>query len=794
MEEETRALCLRGEDGAKGRGRRERVRPLPEAIRAAYALRRRQSGALLLDLLAAALGGLFAVTHGAFGVYPFAAALLSAVSGRALAVLVGAVLGSLSLGATAGLYAVFYLLLFLCRLLLSRPVPRRRLPQSPAFFEEEPALRVAVAAFGGILLGVYELILVGAKSYALLFALGAVVMLPLVTLLFCFFTASGITAAALLGRERWDRGGGGFRHAPVLLLQVGALGLAFAFCLSLRRVELFGVSLGKCAAAALAFFTARRFGSLRGCAVGLTAGLACEALYAPAFGLLGLCAGIYQTVGMPLAVGLSVVAGGAFAAHMGGVSGFLAVMPELTVTSLLGWGLLRRLPREEGEMFGEGAPPPPPPPTREEEEVLSCLSGAFSAVSDKLRAAAEEEKSPTGEEYALLCRHAKERLCRKCPGQGACPESGAVDAALRTAALRLALGEEVAVASPPCEGYPKMLEEVRLAASRLVRRKRQGGAKGALSVDYALLSRILQERAEERRQAVSRDTVAEEGLSALLAANGIYAEEVCVLGARERRVTVVEPRSAERLDEARLLALGKEALGREIGNLRMGFDGRRVACTMESRPRFLAVGGYAGLSGKGGEPSGDRAVFLRTEDHLAYALLCDGMGSGERAAGAAELCVSVLSSLLSAGVRRETALSLLNNLICTGEECSVATDLLTLDLLSGRASFLKSGAAASFVCRGSSLFRIRSRTIPMGLLRMVDSEEAGFELRGGDTVVLLSDGVMAGSEEGGWLKELLVTERDSSPETLATKILDTAAARGDHEDMTALVVQVAALP
>lgn len=787
--DQERAICVRKERTEKATGKGG---ALLSAVKGAYALRLRKSGVLLLDLAAAALGALFAVTHGVCGVYPFAAALLCSVSGRAPAVLLGALLGSLTLGGTAGLYCVLYLLLFLGRVLLSRPVPRRHLPVSTAFFEEDPSLRVTVAGCGGVLLAVYELILVGAKSYAVLFALMSVLLLPLVTLLFCFFTASGITAAALLGKEGWDKHRCAFAKAPALLLQVGALALSFCLCFALDSAVFFGVSVGKCAAAALTFFVARRFGSLRGCAMGLTVGLAGEAIYAPAFGLLGLCAGIYQSIGMPLALGLSVLASGAFAAHTGGTTAFLAVIPELTVTSLLGWGVLRGLPRDKGELFGEKEPPAPPA-AREEEEVLSCLSGAFSVVSDKLRVAAEEERNPTAEEYDQLCRHAKEQLCRRCPGQGDCGESGAVDAALRTAAVRLLCGEEISGEGGPCEGYDKMVEEVRRATSRLAQKKRQGGAKGALSVDYALLSRILRETAEERQAAVARDASAEAALVAALAARDIYAEEVRVVGARVRQVTLTDLRAASHLDESLLLSLGKETLGKELGYAHISFDGRRAMCHMETRPRFLAVGGYASLSGKEGEASGDKAVFLQTDEHMAYALLCDGMGSGERAAGVAELCVSVLSSLLSAGVRRETALSLLNNLICTGEECTVAADLLTLDLLSGRATFLKSGAAASFVGRGASLFRIRSRTIPMGLLRMVDSEEAAFELRGGDTVILLSDGVMEGSEEGGWLKELLLAEKETSAEALAAKILESAVARGGKDDMTALVVQVAAL-
>lgn len=788
MEKESKALCIteRAREG-KREGR------LASAMKAAFARRAGRGSVLLLDLAAAGVGGLFAVTHGLCGVYPFATALLCAVSGRAPAVLLGALGASLTMGATSGLYFVFYLLLFVARLLLSSPRARGRLPESPAFFEEDPSVRVAVAGAGAILLAIYELILVGAKSYAVLFAISSILVTPLLTMLFCFFTASGLSVGMLLGEEKWTASKSAFGKAPGLLLQVGALVLGFCLCFALAPHVYFGVSVGKSAAALLTFFVARRFGALRGCAMGLAAGLAAEAVYAPAFGLLGLCAGVYQSVGMPLALGAAVAAGGAFAAHTGGLEGFLSVTPELAVSSLLGWGLFRKLPREENTPFG-GAAAEPPSATHEEEEVLSCLSGAFSVVSDKLRAAAAEEKTPSAEEYEQLCRCAKERLCRRCPAQGECEENMAVEAALKRAAVRLLCGEDVSCDGAPCEGYASMVEEVRRGASRLAREKRQGGAKGALSVDYALLSRILRETAEERRRATHRDAGAEERLAAHLVAHGVYAEEIRVFGGRVKQVMLSGVQGEGKWNEEKLLSLGREVLGKDLAALRMAYDGGQTVCTMESRPRFLAVGGIATLSGKENEPSGDRAVYIETEDHFAYALLCDGMGSGVRAAGAAELCASVLSSLLSAGVRRETALSLLNNLICTGEECTVAIDLLCLDLLSGKATFLKSGAAASFVGRGSSLFRIRSRTIPMGVLRMLDSEEASFELRGGDTVILLSDGVMAGAEDGGWLKELLGAESETAAEELARKILARAAQSGETDDKTALVVQLAALP
>ena len=104
---------------------------------------------------------------------------------------------------------------------------------------------------------------------------------------------------------------------------------------------------------------------------------------------------------------------------------------------------------------------------------------------------------------------------------------------------------------------------------------------------------------------------------------------------------------------------------------------------------------------------------------------------------------------------------------------------------------MKSGAAASFVQRGNSLFRIRSRTIPLGLLRIVDSEEAAFDVRTGDRMILLSDGVLGAHEDGGALKELLKRTVTDDCSLIARAIVEDAAARRDtHDDMTAVVIEI----
>ena len=337
-----------------------------------------------------------------------------------------------------------------------------------------------------------------------------------------------------------------------------------------------------------------------------------------------------------------------------------------------------------------------------------------------------------------------------------------------------------------------MLDEIRKEAARLSKRKRQGGAKSILSTDYALLSEMLSDAAARKNAEKTRDKSAEDALGAALAVHGITAEEISVVGARERNVSLRNLRAedgksveCEWVEESCIRALGKSVCG-----LRFSYEGGMLSAFAVSRRVFRVTGGVYTAAGKEGECAADAALTIENESGYAYALLCDGMGSGERAAQAASLGVRFLSALLSADVGRQVALALLNNAICASEEeCSVALDLLSLDLYEGRAGFLKSGAAASFVFRDGALFRIRSRTIPLGLLRIVDSEEASFDVREGDILVLLSDGVLGENEDGGRLKEILAAGGDSA--FCARRIVEDSIARGvSRDDKTAVVLTV----
>ena len=764
------------------------------AWREGWRRRSEHSGEIVVDLFAAALSCLLAMTHAAFGVYPFSLALLFSASARVLPIAVGAAVGCTFLGDVGVLYLVLHIGALLLRVFFSYPRTRGRLPESRALFSEDPALRVLLAAMLGLGMALYELILFGAVGYTLLFAGGAVLFLPAATLLFAFLTAQPWPLAAYLGKEPPPAFLWFGRHAAFLQM-LGGVFFFFSVAFALRPYAFFGVSLSGCATAAATLFVSRRYGAAKGCVTGLLVGLAGNPVYLPAYGLLGLFSGLYSGIGMPLALGAAVLSGGGYAAYVGGLSGFLSVVPEMTVTSLLLFVPLKLLPAGAFPILSGRETERAPREQVTEEESIACLSTALRSVSDTLKEAAIKEKTPTPSEYERLCLAARERICRRCPAEGVCGESALVEDALRATVIRLSIGEEISEgAGTPCEGFGKMLEEIRTSAAHLAQRKRQGGAKGSLSADYALLSEMLDGVLARGETAKERDGAAEERLKETLAEHGITASEISVVGKRKKEVLLrgLRGENGRAVEGEWVEDACVRSCGRGVSALRFTYEAGVLSASAVSRRLFDVTGGSFTRAGTAGECAADAALTVESRDGRVYALLCDGMGSGERAASASALGISILSALLHANVERRVALALFNNAICASEEeCSVALDLLTFDLYEGRAGFLKSGAAASFVFRDGALFRIRSRTIPLGLLRIVDSEEASFEARDGDVMVLLSDGVLGESEDGSWLKELLASDADAG--TVARSIVETATLREtSSDDKTAVVLRVTA--
>ena len=138
---------------------------------------------------------------------------------------------------------------------------------------------------------------------------------------------------------------------------------------------------------------------------------------------------------------------------------------------------------------------------------------------------------------------------------------------------------------------------------------------------------------------------------------------------------------------------------------------------------------------------------------------------------------------------------MLNNMIRSRgadstRECSSTVDLMELDLMTGAASFIKSGAAPSFVVRGGVVHRLQAGTAPIGIICALDVQSTPFTLKAGDTVVLISDGILQDDPDCKWITSYLTGASNLSPEEIVYRICLHAAQGEKHDDCSAIALRI----
>ncbi len=756
---------------------------------------------------AVALGFFFARTPLVLGAYPLGIALLCANRRQTLPCFLGVALGAATLGLRGAVWGVLYMVTLLLRLLVSLPQMKLKvLPESTMVFGEDVRLRSVIALLVAAFAALYELFASSFDRGALLFALAMVVATPCLAYLFSGLFGAGITTADLFGKRRRITAAPRSRGEK-LWIEASVLALMFFAVWCMRNNSIFGLNIGYLLSALSALYIARRFGALRGCVAGLVVAMAVSTTYAPAFGFLGLLTGALWQLGAVYALALGAAAGTVWSAYVGGLTGFLGTAPEVWVASLIALPLLPRLysdaiaeeVQKERNVAEEAVRAVVD--RAEDGERIARLAEAFDALSHSF---SERRVSPDVEVCRGICDEICTGYCAACPGRAACwegDERPAV-AALEIIAAHIAAGKPIGAGDLPtrmitdCTCIDGMLADLRLAGARLWCRTAGAGANYP-APDYALTAELLRDASHAAGEDKETDPAAASAIRRRLADAGIRPSAVSVRGKRKKHVVVGSNALSGRMREATaLLGAFEEICGCRLSSPRFETDGGVITMEMQAKERFELEVAFANRAAAGSEVSGDVTGIFRSRDGYAYLLLADGMGTGRSAAHTASACALFLEKMLSAGNAEETSFKMLNRMVTMQEgECSASVDLLSFDTYYGHASFTKSGAAASYIRRDGNLFRMRSRTIPLGIISEVDAERTAFETREGDVIIMLSDGVSQTSEDAPWLIELLSHPLGNNLEAAAEGILErTIAHGGAGDDMSVILARVRTLP
>ena len=447
------------------------------------------------------------------------------------------------------------------------------------------------------------------------------------------------------------------------------------------------------------------------------------------------------------------------------------------------------------------------PSRAQEKKLASTVRGKLIFAARAFSEAAQDAAAspPVQEKNEDLYTLALERVCRGCAMAGACYRASGdlTRQALEEARAKIqAAGRARPEDFPPffaarCQKLTDFVsavnEHLALRESRARYRRRARDDAALLQAQYGAVSRFLEETAQalapkpdscEKEKLALRHALAASDIALTLSLsreNGRYA---CIV-----ETSASLPRTLRR----RLEALAGETLGRTMRFVPAQNPGEKPRLC--EAPALSLRAAVSAEPKEGESDCGDKCVWLRTMQGKDYFILSDGMGAGADAARESGRFLSMLEKFLRAGVEPETALRLIHpayTIRCGGDSFTTC-DILCADLYSGAAVSYKCGAAPTYLCPSGSMPRkICSVSLPVGLPADAPSaERTAFDLRAGDTVLMLSDGLC--SEDDRWLLTLLAENRAAKPDVLCALVMEKGKSiLGLRDDCTVLAVRVGA--
>ena len=789
---------------------------------------RRRSFALLRELLWGGAAYLLGSAQMLFGTMPLGLGLLFASSGHTVPILVGLLLAALSDMRMPIVYICIYsaaaLVRFAMELLLDHPDTRVELPERlrrilfgkdekenvsrvlpnetesvtaktrlgkemRALFTESLGIRLCTAAVCAFIISLYRIVVGGFRFYDLFGALFALLVTP----------AAVMVWSICFRRE----------PSPQILRRISEASLGFALIWSARELLVSGFSLPVILATVFTLSACATMGSITGTVFGVLFGIAYDPLYAPSFLLAALIFSLMRNRERESSgVALAVLSMSVWAIYVGGAVALIGFL----LAALIGGVIFTLLQKLQGKASVEGAEKKGENTESSEEsryrnsnERFRGISDAFSSLSEMFYNLSDRFRRPGTLDLRRICDSSFDTHCQDCPNKTVCwgleyPNTLNVVNRLisclhtRGKVDRTQIPEHL---SRRCDSMDLILDSINRDCARLTGEMLKDNRTEIFAMDYEAAAKIINDALEEDDGEYRYDPEQEKQVAEYLKDAGITAGGVTVYGNRRRQILVrnVNVEHAKVTLETLRSDLG-EMCGMELSRPTFEVERQVSTMTLQAKKKIAVLCAKNNLSADG-EVSGDTVNLFSNKKDYFYALISDGMGSGQEAAFTSNLCSVFLEKMLRAGNRAGTSLRMLNNLICSREsdsakECSSTVDLMELDLMTAEASFIKSGAAPSFIVRGNAVHRLQVGSAPIGIIRGVETRATPFLLKEGDTVVMISDGILQNDPECEWITEYLTGVSRLSPEEIVYRICLRASNTDTQDDCSAVALRIIA--
>ena len=650
-------------------------------------------------------------------------------------------------------------------------------------FKEKLSLRLLSAAAAGVLCGLFLLIAEDFSFYALWGTLFLGVACPVLV----------FVLAGFFGNEDETAG----HRATLSVAVIGMLAILVA-----KSLTIIGMPMAPFLAMLATLVAASRYGLLISGVAAMLFGLVLDPVYMP---LLVICSILFFLVSsVKRGAGLAVVCAAVvvWCYYIGGTGGLVGILPPMLLAIPVYMAVEKyreimcapydRAVMAGGVYFAEAV-------TEKNKnlavrERLSALSDVFASLSETFYKLSDKRRRPDALGLKKICEASFDSACRDCRDRELCYGAeypSTLDAINR---MTIALHKKGAVDKSDldsaflsrCAACDKLLDGANFALASTTESMIKDGKLSFFASSYKDINEILRDALESDSEEYEADTKSADTICDMLFDEGFRTRGVVVWGKRCKNIVIKGIPSTDKLSAKRADAL-RQKIGEIVGSTlgEPSFESNRDGSVMRlsSRPLYRArcARGRIAAACEGKEPMldvselyvdpfkdtilqeeicGDTSNSFVTSSSYFYSLISDGMGNGEEAAFVSGVCSMFIEKMLSAGNRADITVKMLNNVLRNenmgrGGECSATVDLCELDLISGTASFIKSGAAPTYIARGGTVFKVYSRTMPIGILKEADTKISKFDTKRGDVIIMMSDGCCPDSEDCPWLVELL---------------------------------------
>ena len=174
-------------------------------------------------------------------------------------------------------------------------------------------------------------------------------------------------------------------------------------------------------------------------------------------------------------------------------------------------------------------------------------------------------------------------------------------------------------------------------------------------------------------------------------------------------------------------------------------------------------------------------------------------GHGQNAKRSSSTVINMLNRLLTSGFDKDVSIGLINSAINlnSSKETYATIDISVVDLINGNIEFVKNGACPTFIKNKNKVEVIKAISLPAGMLDKIDLVVYDKDLKGGEIIVMCSDGIIESNPEYTnkeiWVKDLLENIETEDPQKIADLLVNESIDNSlgiAKDDMTVIVAKM----